>query len=217
MTSARKKAANRRNAKKSTGPRSRAGKARSRGNATRHGLSVDISTRPDVAAWIAATAKHIAGPHRDDLHVLAAAHDIAAAQHQLLRVRRARLDLMADLDSHRAHYLPKLEYETKQLLYAALEERYAGDALKEVGTFRPFSTWPEERRAAFAVVVTRLTDPQTAFLRRLEAITSKLTKLERYEYRAFVQRAKATKRFDRLVAARQPHQGQVSVDANDNA
>jgi hypothetical protein len=40
MSSAAKKAANRRNAQKSTGPRSTAGKARTRYNALQHGLSI---------------------------------------------------------------------------------------------------------------------------------------------------------------------------------
>jgi hypothetical protein len=47
MTSAAKIAANRRNARKSTGPRSLAGKMRSRRNAYRHGLAIPIST--DIA------------------------------------------------------------------------------------------------------------------------------------------------------------------------
>ena len=47
MTSAAKIVANRRNARKSTGPRSLAGKMRSRRNAYRHGLSIPIST--DIA------------------------------------------------------------------------------------------------------------------------------------------------------------------------
>lgn len=43
MTSAKKIAANRRNALRSTGPRTGAGKARSRGNALKHGLAVPIA------------------------------------------------------------------------------------------------------------------------------------------------------------------------------
>jgi hypothetical protein len=43
MTSAAKIAANRRNAQRSTGPRTGAGKARSRGNSLKHGLAVPIA------------------------------------------------------------------------------------------------------------------------------------------------------------------------------
>jgi hypothetical protein len=44
--SERKIAANRSNAKKSTGPRSKAGRQASRRNALRHGLAIDIRTDP---------------------------------------------------------------------------------------------------------------------------------------------------------------------------
>jgi len=46
MTSERKIAANRNNAKKSTGPRTEAGRATSRQNARRHGLATGIGSDP---------------------------------------------------------------------------------------------------------------------------------------------------------------------------
>jgi hypothetical protein len=49
MSSAAKKEANRRNAQKSTGPRSTAGKARTRCNALRHGLSIPAALDPGAA------------------------------------------------------------------------------------------------------------------------------------------------------------------------
>ena len=56
MTTARQRAANRRNALLSTGPRSRAGRRRSAANATRHGLD----TRPSTDEVRAATASALA-------------------------------------------------------------------------------------------------------------------------------------------------------------
>jgi hypothetical protein len=49
MSSAARKAANRRNAQKSTGPRSAAGKDRTRYNALRHGLSIPAALDPTAA------------------------------------------------------------------------------------------------------------------------------------------------------------------------
>jgi hypothetical protein len=49
MSSAAKKAANRRNAQKSTGPRSAAGKGRTRYNALQHGLSIPAALDPTAA------------------------------------------------------------------------------------------------------------------------------------------------------------------------
>jgi hypothetical protein len=52
VASDRKIAANRKNAKNSTGPKSRAGKRRSRANAFRHGLAIDIGVDSGVAEQI---------------------------------------------------------------------------------------------------------------------------------------------------------------------
>jgi hypothetical protein len=50
MTTHRQRAANRENARKSTGPRTRAGKASSSGNARRHGLT-GVLPHDAVVAW----------------------------------------------------------------------------------------------------------------------------------------------------------------------
>jgi len=60
MASEKQKTANRRNALRSTGPRSAAGKRRSRGNAYRHGLSISLTLLPESRAEIEALAKLIA-------------------------------------------------------------------------------------------------------------------------------------------------------------
>src|ERR1700681_4716977 len=52
MTSERKKAANRRNAMRSTGPRTVAGKDQSRRNAFRHGLSIQLIANDAITAQI---------------------------------------------------------------------------------------------------------------------------------------------------------------------
>jgi hypothetical protein len=61
MTSERKIAANRKNAEKSSGPRSAAGRATSRHNARRHGLATGIGSDPALRDDIEILAKLLAG------------------------------------------------------------------------------------------------------------------------------------------------------------
>ena len=53
--------ANRRNAKKSTGPRTGAGKSRVATNAFRHGLAVPIAALPELETRVTVLARRIAG------------------------------------------------------------------------------------------------------------------------------------------------------------
>ena len=56
MTSSRKITANRLNAARSTGPRTKTGKSCSRGNARRHGFAAKLSLDPGVSAQVRALA-----------------------------------------------------------------------------------------------------------------------------------------------------------------
>jgi hypothetical protein len=94
MTSDRKRAANRANARHSTGPRSTAGKSRAGKNALRHGLAVSISLDPDLRPEVNALAERIAA---GDEHLLHFATDIAEAQLDLQRVRQFRSELIASM------------------------------------------------------------------------------------------------------------------------
>jgi hypothetical protein len=81
-------AANRRNARSSTGPRTAAGKRTVAGNALRHGLTASV---PDPATTAAAAriAAALAGPSASPRR-LALVMPIAEAQAELLRIRNAR-------------------------------------------------------------------------------------------------------------------------------
>jgi hypothetical protein len=95
MSSDRKRAANRSNARRSTGPRSVAGKARSARNARRHGLATSVRADPALSGEIDALAREIARDGGDPL----GARKIAEAQVELDRVRDARHRLiMAGLE-----------------------------------------------------------------------------------------------------------------------
>jgi hypothetical protein len=92
MTSGRKIAANRKNAKKSTGPRSAAGRATSRHNARRHGLATGIGSDPALRDDIEILAKLLAAG-RENIGEFA--REAAEAQLDLMRIRRIRAGLYA--------------------------------------------------------------------------------------------------------------------------
>jgi hypothetical protein len=88
-------AANRANAARSTGPRTRAGKQRSARNALRHGLSQPVLADPGLAAEAADLAGRIAGEDATEPR-RAAALRVAEAQVDLQRIRRVREQIMVE-------------------------------------------------------------------------------------------------------------------------
>lgn len=94
MSSQRKITANRRNAGRSTGPRTAAGKARAKQNSQRHGLSVTSKSALTNSAEVKQLANAIAGQNPD----FARSHfaGIAAeAQIEVLRAQKIRNSLHA--------------------------------------------------------------------------------------------------------------------------
>jgi hypothetical protein len=89
MTSHRQLAANRRNAKKSTGPISRSGKSRSRQNALRHGLATSADCDPLLSADVNQMAQ-ILSQARGEPSITMLTRDAAAAEIDLLRIRKIR-------------------------------------------------------------------------------------------------------------------------------
>jgi hypothetical protein len=96
MPSDRQIAANRNNAKKSTGPRSDAGREASRRNARRHGLAIAIETDPafhDDIEKLATTLSLSCGMQNVDER----AREAAGAELDLLRIRQIRARLFKTL------------------------------------------------------------------------------------------------------------------------
>jgi hypothetical protein len=89
MTSERKIAANRNNAKKSTGPRSEGGRSVSRQNALRHGLAVSIGNESAFGGDVEDLAKLLSSASGLQ-GVSGVAREAAEAQLDLSRIRKIR-------------------------------------------------------------------------------------------------------------------------------
>ena len=90
-------AANRANAQKSTGPKTAAGRLKSSRNAFRHGLSLPL--RLDLATSETAGAiARLLTPDQSDEEKLTAATEVAQAQLELIRIRKVRAKLTAEMD-----------------------------------------------------------------------------------------------------------------------
>jgi hypothetical protein len=109
-------AANRANAKRSTGPKTLLGKMTSSRNAFRHGLSCRF---PQDPVRVDTLAKALLGSVANDQRLPAAA-ELAEAQLDLLSIRSARAKIMATIDFQSA----ELEGLTR-LLALDRYERYA--------------------------------------------------------------------------------------------
>ena len=94
MASERKIAANRANARASSGPKTARGKARASQNAQRHGLSLPVVADPALLKEVKELAREIAGDASDP-EIMQEARAVAEAQIDLMRIRRARQNCLA--------------------------------------------------------------------------------------------------------------------------
>jgi len=142
VTSSAKARANRRNARKSTGPKTLAGKAIAARNALRHGLTLPVVHDRALAPEVEALARQIeeslggraAGVRRHEF-----AHRIAEAQIDIIRVRHAKLGPVAVLveDPQASVELLRLDrYERYARRRRALAIRALGGAGKAAAVAR---------------------------------------------------------------------------------
>ena len=94
MATERQIAANRRNARRSTGPRSAAGRKRSSRNSLRHGLAAGVATTAERLNQIERLARKIAGANADVVR-LGNARTLARAAFELAQIRRAKVALIS--------------------------------------------------------------------------------------------------------------------------
>jgi hypothetical protein len=96
-------AANRANAKRSTGPKTKSGRRASSRNALRHGLSCPSAMDQSISIDVDNLTRTLVHEEANDDQRAAARH-VARAQMDLSRVRLVRATLMASLDLERCNY-----------------------------------------------------------------------------------------------------------------
>src|SRR5262245_19179619 len=175
MASERQIAANRRNARKSTGPHSGAGKKRASRNAYRHGLTLSITSTAAYAKQLAKLVREIAGDSKDAI-ALEHARAIAQAELARARVRRAKVALIERASAFGELDAPQAFSGVTQII--RLLNAIAGGRVP---------SFPEP-------VDSSATMPSQEPHRSAEAIRRvlpELRKLDRYERRAAAQRDRA--------------------------
>jgi hypothetical protein len=159
-------AANRQNARNSSGPRSPSGKARVGKNAYRHGLSTGARSSPAFEKQIEALALQIA---KTDLIDLADARALATAEFDLDRVQRVKTALI-----NRMHVFGALD---PQFLFSSMAQEIRFIKLVIWGKISVFPQPPDPSASM----------PKEEPTRTIEAIRRalpELEKLERYEKHA---------------------------------
>ncbi len=169
MASERQIAANRRNARKSAGPRSGAGKKRASRNAYRHGLTLNITSTAVFAKQLDKLVREIAGDTEDAM-LLERARAIAQAELDLARVRRVKVALI-----ERASAFGELDPPTLTVTQM-IRLLNAFDRGRPIVP-KSLATMPSQEPYRSAEAVRR--------------VLPELRKLDRYEHRAAVRRDRA--------------------------
>jgi hypothetical protein len=127
-------AANRRNAQRSTGPRTAAGKLKSSRNAYRHGLSGLMPPDPAMSDKVDSIARALAGEQAAEDR-LAPAKDLAGAQLELIRIRSTRTEQLAkaDLNDCTLQELKRLAALDRYERCAMTKRRRASNELRSKG------------------------------------------------------------------------------------
>ena len=173
MASERQIAANRRNAQKSTGPRSVEGKKRASRNAYRHGLAAGVGHSGKFSAEIDTLASEIAAAATGsavaaaDAEIFAFARSAAQAEINLARIRTAKAAIMSSL------------FSAPSLPAAGVSHGAATDFIAISGSGEPLferSPAPTTASAPYAALPRSLTE---------------LLIVDRYEHRATAHRNRA--------------------------
>ncbi len=168
--------ANRRNSRRSRGPTTSAGKAKSRANALRHGLASTVLAPGHLCDEVEVLAKGIAGDDAD-VSELVLARKVAAAQIDLVRVQAARVALM-----------------NSQFVVASATKEQAAKTAKTIRNADP--------NAPAAEPLDETSVTQDMVLIPSTDILNQLARFDRYERRAVARYRHAARAF---MTAQAPH------------
>lgn len=189
--------ANRENGRKSRGPLSVGGKARSSQNSFRHGLATAILAHPGASAKIKELAMKLAGEEADE-EILELSRRVAEAQVDLERIEVERLRLL------KPPWVRVVRNPTRQVLKSA---NIRLDAILKIEEISQKATLkPKDIRQFNAQKEILEKFPLMPFTLEREfdfgEVSEELAKIERYERRAFSRRTRALRALDQAKAAR---------------
>ena len=220
MTSERKIAANRKNARKSTGPQTGEGKARASRNAMRHGLDAAKLVQPGVCNQADRIAKMICGDRPGAL-LYDQAVIIAESQILLTRVRTARVAAVERMRKGTFKVPPPLPgFPTRDELDGLVDQLRQGNLGHVVKVVKRMTSSLKAGVRMQALADARgkseqpIQDAYTAALRAaydeaneerddlacVSRALPEILSLERYERRALSRRRRAIRRFTALLA-----------------
>jgi hypothetical protein len=179
VTSIRKINANRANARASTGPKTKQGRARSARNSLRHALSLPFASDPIWSDEISALAREIAGPVAN-AEIQELARRVAEAQIDLRRVRYARHHLLLNALSE-PYYESRASRRKKMRILCQLLQPNAPDI--PLAIVAAFLTSTPQGPHKLAVI--------------LSEEVSRLLVIDRYERRATSRRKFAIRALDK--------------------
>ena len=174
MATAKQIAANRRNARQSTGPKTKSGKRRASGNAYRHELSARLTSEPH-STTLASLARTIAGNSTDE-DIFRYAVVAARAHINLARIRQVKFDIIERVHRFGAlKGMPRFRSVEAEIAYLGRQPGKQG--LQWPQPVDPLGPMPSDEPARVAEAVRRL--------------LPELKKLYRYERRSITMRDRA--------------------------